>query len=252
MTLARFMHELDHLSKSGNKKKDNDAQQNADADGGVSILSTEFEVDPTKLAAGADEESQAYMLSQRARQLVLCIIHSTGYMPPELHAFAVQLKSKVTQRFPDADHIAIGGTFFLRFICPAVIAPHSYGLLLTPDRKNPVVPNDNLQRQLILLGKVLQNLANGVLFGKKEPFMISMNDFITNNLPAINDWMDTVSSGNSSFHEQPTSVPQKVVSDSYSFLASHVRTNMNKIRSALDSQGAPADLAQRLEAVVGN
>jgi len=248
------MHELNHLSKDKDKKKtkDSTAASDADSEGNVSILSTEFEVDPTKLAAGADEESQAYMLSQRARQLVLCIVNSKQYLPPELQSFAVKLRTRVTQRFPDADHIAIGGTFFLRFICPAVIAPHSYGILLTEDRKRPVTPNDSLQRQLILLGKVLQNLANGVLFGKKEPFMISMNEFISNNLPAINDWMDSISTGSSSFSEQPTSVPQKTVSDSYSFLAQHVRTNMNKIRSALDAQGASPDLAQRLEAAVGH
>jgi len=249
MTLSRFMHELNHLSTKG-KKKDDDGGQGEDADKGVSILSTEFEVDPSKLAAGADEESQTYMLSQRARQLVLCIINSTQYLPPELRSFAIKLRTRVTERFPDADHIAIGGTYFLRFICPSVIAPHSYGILLTADRKTPVVPNDSLQRQLVLLGKVLQNLANGVLFGKKEPFMIGMNDFISSNLPAINDWMDAISTGDSSFSETPTSVPQKVVSDSYNFLASHVRTNMTKIRAALDAQNAPPELGQRLEAVV--
>jgi len=253
MSLARFMHELNHLAKSKDGKKDDERQVNTDSNEQVSILSTEFEVDPSKLASGADEESQSYMLSQRARQLVLCITNSTQYLPPELRSFAAKLKTRVTQRFSDADHIAIGGTFFLRFICPAVIAPQSYGLLMTPDRKSPVTPSDSLQRQLVLLGKVLQNLANGVLFGKKEPFMIGMNDFITNNLPAINDWMDTISSGDGSgYSENPTSVPDKVVSDSYSFLASHVRTNMRKIRSALEAQNAPADLAQRLETAAGD
>jgi len=251
MTLSRFMHELNHLSNAKEGKKDDDGQQHADGNEGVSILSTEFEVDPSKLAAGADEESQSYMLSQRARQLVLCIINSTQYLPPELRSFAVKLTARITQRFPEADHIAIGGTFFLRFICPAIIAPHSYGLLMTKDRKKPIVPGDRLQRQLILLGKVLQNLANGVLFGKKEPFMIGMNDFISSNLEQVNDWMEQISKGGDSFSEQPGSVPQKIISDSYNFLASHIQNNMNKIRSALQEQNAPADLAQRLEHAVG-
>jgi len=182
----------------------------------------------------------------------LCIINSTQYLPPELRAFAVKLSTRVTQRFPEADHIAIGGTFFLRFICPAIIAPHSYGLLMTSDRKKPVVPSERLQRQLILLGKVLQNLANGVLFGKKEPFMIGMNDFISSNLEQVNDWMEQISKGNGSFSEQPGSVPQKTVDDSYSFLASHCRNNMPKIRSALQSQNVSPAVIQRLESAVGN
>jgi len=250
MTLARFIHELNHLANAKEGKKD--ADQDAGASGATSVLSTEFEVDPTKLAAGADEESQSYALSQRARQLVLCIINSTQHLPPELRSFAVKLTAHVTKRFPDAEHIAIGGTFFLRFICPAIIAPHSYGLLMTKDRKNPIVPSDRLQRQLILLGKVLQNLANGVLFGKKEPFMIGMNDFISSNLEQVNEWMEKISKGSDSFSEQPGSVPQKTVSDSYNFLASHVRNNMPKIRAALQEQGAPGDLAGRLEASVGH
>jgi len=250
MTLARFIHELNHLANAKEGKKD--ADQDTNANGETSVLSTEFEVDPTKLAAGADEESQSYALSQRARQLVLCIINSTQYLPPDLRAFAVKLSTRVTQRFPEAEHIAIGGTFFLRFICPAIIAPHSYGLLMTSDRKNPVVPSDRLQRQLILLGKVLQNLANGVLFGKKEPFMIGMNDFISSNLEQVNDWMEKISKGNGSFSEQPGSVPQKTVVDSYNFLASHVRNNMPKIRSALQQQNVSANVIQRLESAVGN
>jgi len=173
-------------------------------------------------------------------------------LPPELHSFAIKLTARITQRFPEADHIAIGGTFFLRFICPAIIAPHSYGLLMTKDRKNPVVPGDRLQRQLILLGKVLQNLANGVLFGKKEPFMIGMNDFISNNLQQVNDWMEQISKGSDSFSEQPGNVPQKTILDSYSFLAMHIRNNMPKIRASLQSQNVPADVIQRLESAVGH
>ena len=258
LTLARFVHELDHLArqKDGHTRPNSSGGEDeanvGGGDGTVSVLSTEFEVDPTKLGAGADEEAQTYMLAQRARQLVLCITQSTAHLPAELRALAAMLAAKVAERFPDAEHIAIGGTFFLRFICPAVIAPHCYGLLLTPDRRTPVVPGDRLQRQLILLGKVLQNLANGVLFGKKEPFMLSMNDFIASNLPLVNDWMDTISTAPAGvrFAEQATPVPPRTLADSYSFLAAHIRATMPKIRAALQAQNAPPELAQRLEAAV--
>ena len=94
LTLARFVHELDHLARQkdgrgasaaavGNAGAGNDEEAGAGDGGAVSVLSTEFEVDPTKLGAGADEEAQTYMLSQRARQLVLCITQSTPHLPPE-------------------------------------------------------------------------------------------------------------------------------------------------------------------------
>ena len=82
--------------------------------------------------------------------------------------------------------------------------------------------------------------------------MIGMNDFISSNLEQVNDWMEKISKGSDSFSEQPGSVPHNTIVDSYNFLASHVRNNMPKIRSALQAQNAPADLAQRLETAVGN
>jgi len=259
MTLARFVHELNHLvetskaqagSKSNNVEMDSvsTTTTTTSSESSMSILSTEFEVDPTKLAAGSDEETNSYMLSQRARQLLLCILNSTQYMPPELRYIAYNFAHEVHERFPGSERIAIGGTFFLRFICPALIAPHSYALLMTPDRKKPVVPNDQLQRQLVLLGKVLQNLANGVLFGKKEPFMVRMNQFITKNLESTGKWMDDISSSNAAFQESPTEVPQEILMDSYQFILTHITNNLRKIQSNLQQAQAPPQLYASLEA----
>jgi len=259
MTLARFIHELNHLvetssAQNGNKSGvelesvSTTSTTTSTSSEGMSILSAELEVDPTKLSAGSDEESNSYMLSQRARQLLLCILNSTQYMPPELRYTAYSFAHAVHERFPGSERIAIGGTFFLRFICPALIAPHSYALLMTPDRKKPLVPNDRLQRQLVLLGKVLQNLANGVLFGKKEPFMIRMNQFITKNLDSVGKWMDEISSSNAGFRESATTVPQNTLIDSYQFVLGHITNNLRKIQANLEQAQAPPQLYASLEA----
>merc|ERR1711916_224717 len=73
----------------------------------------------------------------------------------------------------------------LRFMCPAITAPEAYGILREP-------PSVNARRHLVLIAKVLQNLANGVLFGKKERFMEQTNDFIKTNLPEIRAFFDEV------------------------------------------------------------
>ena len=54
-------------------------------------------------------------------------------------------------------------------------------------------PGVELQRQLVLLSKVLQNLANGVRFGKKEDFMIKLNHFIDENITPLYNFYDTIS-----------------------------------------------------------
>jgi hypothetical protein len=63
-----------------------------------------------------------------------------------------------------AFHVAMTGIFFLRFICPALIAPHQFGLRDAP-------PPGAEQRTLLLLAKVIQMLANDVEFGRKEEFL---------------------------------------------------------------------------------
>ena len=278
MTLARFVHKLSHLAdvqdqatrdesrrchtKSSGTVELEESSGMHDTGGtttttttttttsGVSILSTEFEVDPTKLAAGADEETQSYMLAQRARQLVVCIVQSTPHLPAELRFVAHRLAQEVGARFPGCERIAIGGTFFLRFICPALLAPHCYALLMTPDRRRPVVPGDHLQRQLVLLGKVLQNLANGVLFGKKEPFMVRMNQFITRNLDTVGQWMDAISSDATPCREAAADVPRATLADSHKFLLAHVAANLGKIQASLEQAAAPPELFASLRDLV--
>lgn len=40
-----------------------------------------------------------------------------------------EAKHIIVERFPDMGHQFIGGFYFLRFICPALVAPASYGLV---------------------------------------------------------------------------------------------------------------------------
>jgi hypothetical protein len=74
------------------------------------------------------------------------------------------LHKKVKQYFPDSALKLVGGFLFLRFFCPAILAPHNFGLVDEP-------PCPEAQRHLTLVTKTLQNLANGMRFGTKEPYM---------------------------------------------------------------------------------
>ena len=48
----------------------------------------------------------------------------------------------------------IGGFFFLRFICPAIVAPSGFGITS--------VNTQPCQRALILISKVIQNVSNAI------------------------------------------------------------------------------------------
>ena len=81
---------------------------------------------------------------------------------------------------------AIGAFIFLRFYNTGITVPESFGLMQTP-------PKQSARRQLILLSKVLQNLANGVKFGAKETFMTKLNGFIISNQEKLKAFYDKIS-----------------------------------------------------------
>lgn len=50
-----------------------------------------------------------------------------------------------------------------------------------------------MRRGLLLIAKVVQNLANNVLFGVKEPYMYALNDFLTKNIYKVTTFLREVS-----------------------------------------------------------
>ena len=88
-------------------------------------------------------------------------------------------------RFSDAKYKAVGAFIFLRFFCPAIVSPESTGY---HDTISPV-----LYRGLLLAGKISQNLANNVLFGDKEAYMIPLNDFLTRNIYRVTRFLREIS-----------------------------------------------------------
>lgn len=61
------------------------------------------------------------------------------------------LSEAVKKKFPDYTTQAIGGYFFLRFLCPALSTkPHAYGML------DPALATSQNLRNFLLISKVLQ------------------------------------------------------------------------------------------------
>ncbi|KAF5370234.1 hypothetical protein D9615_010078 [Tricholomella constricta] len=75
---------------------------------------------------------------------------------------------------------------FLRFIVPAILHPHLFGLC-------PGLPSAPIQRSLTLIAKVIQSLANLNSNVHKEDFMRGVKDFLTESIPAMIDYILVVS-----------------------------------------------------------
>ncbi|XP_071946540.1 neurofibromin-like [Antedon mediterranea] len=128
-----------------------------------------FEVDPTRLEPGENLQSNQRNLLYVAKKFFDTIISSADRFPSQLRSMAHCLYQVVLHRFPQNAISAIGSAIFLRFINPAIVSPVEHRIV---DRKPP----PKVQRGLKLVTKMLQNIANHVLF--KEQYMLPFNDFL--------------------------------------------------------------------------
>lgn len=179
--LARPVAELDALAAASAK----------DTSGGTSLLAINVEVDAEKMAddnivsSDIDVETNSMQLALTCQKLFSAVRTSAKSVPIELKAVFAEIDSVVMSKFASLEAVykAVGGFLFLRFVCPALTAPLFYGLL----DHNPV---EGAQRQLILISKVLQSLANLAIPGNKEDYMKTLNDFVGNNMDKMRSFYD--------------------------------------------------------------
>ncbi|KAI9809635.1 MAG: hypothetical protein M1825_000067 [Sarcosagium campestre] len=146
----------------------------------------DFELDPTRTASPEELENHASELCYVTKILITDICSSADKVPPTFRKICFTIATAVTPRFPEAKFTAVGAFVFLRFFCPAIVAPDSEGLVNS-------VPTKEMRRGLLLIAKVVQNLANNVLFGAKEPYMYSLNDFLVENIYKVTTFLREIS-----------------------------------------------------------
>ncbi|KAI7885566.1 hypothetical protein K492DRAFT_234094, partial [Lichtheimia hyalospora FSU 10163] len=146
---------------------------------------TSFELNPSRLKPDEDIEANRENVAKLTDKLLTAICESADAAPSMIREICYNISECTAERFPEARYTAVGAFIFLRFFCPAIVAPESIGI--------KVKMNPNLHRGLLLAGKIAQNLANNVLFGVKEAFMIPLNDFVTCNTYRVICFMRDVS-----------------------------------------------------------
>lgn len=104
-------------------------------------------------------------------QIIRSLVVSIDRMPLPVRRLVSVFQKSIEEFFPKSKYIVSTGYLFLRVIVPYITSPDGFGLY-----HRPIDPNG--RRNLILVSKVLQNLANDALFGAKEAYMVSMNAFM--------------------------------------------------------------------------
>ncbi|RDB28888.1 putative Ras GTPase-activating-like protein ngap [Hypsizygus marmoreus] len=118
---------------------------------------------------------------------------------------------------------------FLRFIVPAILHPHLFGLC-------PGLPSAPVQRSLTLIAKVIQSLANLNSSVQKEDFMRGVKDFLKDSVPAMVDYIRVVSTPAVDYNPFPGSM-----SDRHDRLnvVNHLRERVSTMQ-VLDKEAVPA------------
>eukprot|EP01130_Rhizamoeba_saxonica_P016518 TRINITY_DN7653_c0_g1_i1.p1 TRINITY_DN7653_c0_g1~~TRINITY_DN7653_c0_g1_i1.p1 ORF type:complete len:819 (-),score=184.87 TRINITY_DN7653_c0_g1_i1:54-2297(-) len=155
------------------------------------------ELDEYRLPMDMKEKDKERQLRKNFRTLINCVesiffrIVDTleRNCPVHFRNIFEHIQGEVRKKFPEESDIICytgpSGFIFLRFFCAALLTPKNFGLL----QEHP--PAD-VARDLTLIAKTLQNLANLVGFGKKEPFMEVCNSFIDENLDNMKNFIDAL------------------------------------------------------------
>ncbi|XP_049649495.1 ras GTPase-activating protein 1 isoform X3 [Accipiter gentilis] len=135
------------------------------------------ELNPSKLEKNEDVNINLAHLLSILSELVEKIFMAAEILPPTLRYIYGCLQKSVQNKWPANTTMrtrVVSGFVFLRLICPAILNPRMFNIISDS-------PSPTAARTLTLVAKSVQNLANLVEFGAKEPYMEGVNPFIKSN-----------------------------------------------------------------------
>jgi len=144
-----------------------------------------FEVDPKKFQDGDELNKNIANLKNISQRFLDVITQSLDEVPMNMRKFFNLLRQLVRQCFPKSELRAIGSFMFLRLICPAIVAPFGFQLV-------EELPNPEATRTLLLIAKMIQHLANGLLIFK-EDFMLPLDDWLVSNESTMISFLEALS-----------------------------------------------------------
>lgn len=190
------------------------------------------ELNPSKMDSD-DACLNAEFLLQILDEVTLSIFLSVDACPRPLRYIFGCLQRAVMNKWPHERLVrtrVVSGFVFLRLLCPAILNPRKFNLISE-------TPSHLASRSLIMVAKCLQNLANLVEFGGKEPYMEVVNPFILKNKERMVIFLDQLSS----VPEKPEPETNKIKGDSARELATlhHICTShLRELQTLSKSQAS--------------
>ncbi|XP_014669624.1 PREDICTED: ras GTPase-activating protein 1-like [Priapulus caudatus] len=147
------------------------------------------ELNPVMMERPSDITGNLEYLLSVLDDIMESIYMSSDSCPMQLRYIFHYLQRDVQRKWPDNFSVktrVVSGFVFLRLFCIALLNPRMFRLVTE-------TPSDTAARTLILVAKSLQNLANLVEFGAKEPYMECVNPFIVKHKHRIVMFLDELS-----------------------------------------------------------
>ncbi|KAL5277798.1 RASA1 family protein [Megaselia abdita] len=147
------------------------------------------ELNPTKMDLSDDACTNAEYLLRILDNVTQSIFTSPDSCPRSVRYICNCLQKSVVAKWPTERLVrtrVVSGFIFLRLLCPSLLNPKQFGLL---SETTTTVAT----RSLVMVAKCLQNLANLIEFGGKEPYMEVVNPFILKNKERMIVFLDQLS-----------------------------------------------------------
>ncbi|OWR54434.1 synaptic ras GTPase activating protein [Danaus plexippus plexippus] len=163
----------------------------------------ECEVDPLRAGSGAALRRHQAALRDTVSLAWSAIASSATRFPPPLRdCFATFRERLASMGREDISDNLISASIFLRFLCPAILSPSLFGIIHE-------YPNERAARNLTLVAKTLQTLANFTRFQGKEAFMEFLNDFLEQEAPNMKAFLRAISTRPQEQQQHQTSQQQQ-------------------------------------------
>ncbi|KAI8647143.1 hypothetical protein BD408DRAFT_358792 [Parasitella parasitica] len=198
-----------------------------------------FELDPTKIGPDEDVNKNRNNVVEATELFLNAICDSVNDSPQSFREICHCILTSVREQFPEAKYTAVGSFIFLRFFCPAIVSPETEGLI-----KNTVSISREMRRGFLIATKVIQNLANNVLFGAKETYMIVLNDFLTSNIYRVASFLREIAKVPAETStEEVVELPQ-MNEKSYAMIHRVLADNIERISRDMASRHSASDQDQ--------
>jgi len=166
---------------------------------------TKYELNELKIGPGESIEENLRNIEGICRGLLDHLLAHADTCPNDIRKICSILKQEVEAKF-EQSNVALAGFIFLRFLCPAIIAPDK----LVGESTQV---SGEARKFLTTVGKVVQNIANGVLFSK-EMYMIPLNNLVEEYIPRVEEYLQNFATIPES--RNPVAgieIPQQAISD---------------------------------------